>query len=254
MEWTAAANATEGGDADMAENVFARVEKKFLISEQQERDITCRLESRGFSFVDFGNSLVQSIYFDTPDDLLIRRSLERPNYKEKIRLRAYGIADRNSTVFMEIKKKYQKTVFKRRTALPLSEALEAVRKGQLPASCGQIGEELTWCFQRYRLMPKMAILYNRQAFVQPGTDTLRVTFDRSIRFRREPLDVTFPAFGTMLLPDDRVLMEVKIPGTYPLWLIRMIEETGAQGTHLSKYGLAYQKTMVDDRKDEKKHA
>ena len=103
-------------------------------------------------------------------------------------------------------------------------------------------------------MPKMAVLYDRQAFVRPGRDALRVTFDRGIRFRTDPLDVTCPPFGTALLPDGLVLMEVKIPGAYPLWLIRMMEDAGARGTHLSKYGLAYQKRLAEENKEAVRHA
>ena len=41
---------------------------------------------------------------DTSDFYLIRKSLKRPIYKEKVRLRSYDIPSKNSNVFLEFKK------------------------------------------------------------------------------------------------------------------------------------------------------
>ena len=221
------------------QSVFARVEKKFLITEEQHAAITAALRLRGFAVQSFGSPTVQSLYYDTPDCLLVRRSIDRPNYKEKLRLRCYGEPEGGSAAYVEIKKKYAGVVYKRRTGLPLNDALSALRLGQMPESAGQIGREVTWFVQRWGVSPKALIIYERDAWLSAMEPELRVTFDRDIRFRDEDFDMTRPALGTSLIAANQRLMEVKIPGVWPMWLHSLLAGLGVPQTHFSKYGTAY---------------
>ena len=221
------------------QSVFARVEKKFLLDDRGAAFLVQGLEAHGFRELCFGSPLIQSLYFDTADYLLVRHSVERPDYKEKLRLRVYGRADRTSTGWVEIKKKAGGIVYKRRTGLPLPEALAAISTGVLPEETGQIGREIAWLLHRYGgLTPAALISCERRSFEKPE-EGLRVTFDRHVRFRDRDFDMTRPPSGTELLPPGRVLAEVKVPGAYPLWLTRLLWESGARQTHFSKYGTAY---------------
>ena len=223
------------------EESFARVETKYLLTLFQAAAMETGLMRLGFEKADFGSPRVQSLYYDTADHALIRASLERPAYKEKLRLRAYGGPGDLTQSFVEIKKKFGGVVYKRRTEMPLYEAAEALLRGRMPEKTGQVGREVQWMLRRYSLQPAAVISYDRDAWFcreQPG---VRITFDRCLTFRDREPDLNSGMKGIPLLPADRRLMEIKTNGVYPLWLIRLLQETGARRTHFSKYGLAYQR-------------
>ncbi len=227
----------------MAEQAFARVEKKYLLNEQQFSALTAALSERGFAKQLFGSSTIQSIYYDTDDYQLIRRSLERPAYKEKLRLRCYGAPNGNSMAYAEIKKKYGGVVYKRRTGLPLNQALSAIGMGALPEECGQIGREINWFLKRYSVSPKAMIIYERDAWLNTATDEARITFDRNIRFRSDCFDMTLPTRGAPLIGDHQILMEIKIEQAWPMWLNRLIRSLDIRPAHFSKYGTAYREYL-----------
>lgn len=230
----------------MEEN-FARVETKYLLSLSQAAQMEMGLTRQGFVKMDFGSPRVQSLYFDTEDHALIRTSLERPAYKEKLRLRAYGEPGAITGSFLEIKKKYQGVVYKRRVALPLREAIHGLLQGEMPAASGQVGREAAWMVQRYGLIPAAVIAYDRDAWFCEAEPGVRITFDRKLTFRDHALDLDASAPGVSLLPDGQRLMEIKTGGAYPLWLVRLLEETKAQRVHFSKYGLAYRQYIRPEK-------
>ena len=226
------------------QSVFARVEKKFLLNGSQAARILGELKARGFQEITFGSPLIQSIYFDTPDNLLARRSIERPVYKEKLRLRAYGQPGAESVSYAEIKKKVDGIVYKRRTALPLEGAVQAIQSGRLPEDAGQIGREIGWFVRRYPGLRPAALIACERLPMEHLQEGLRLTFDRNIRCRLEGLDLTRPSAGLPLLSPGQVLMEVKVPGAYPLWLARLLSEMGLHPSHFSKYGTAYTRLIA----------
>ena len=222
----------------MAEN-FARVETKYLLTLPQAEAVAAGLQARGFRRLDFGCPRIQSLYYDTPEHLLIRTSLERPAYKEKLRLRAYGEPGALRESYLEIKKKYDGVVYKRRAALSLAEAMEGLARGSLPDRAGQVGREALWMTQRWGLVPAAVIAYDRDAWFHPEDASLRVTFDRNLTFRDRQLDLDSPEEGLPILHDGLRLMEVKTGGTLPLWLVRLMAAQDIRRTHFSKYGAAY---------------
>ena len=231
----------------MAEN-FARVETKYLLTLEQALAMAEGLRARGFRRMDFGSPLVQSLYYDTPDHTLIRASLERPAYKEKLRLRAYGKPGALTQTFLEIKKKYNGVVYKRRAPLPLQAAMDGLRQGLLPAETGQVGREALWMTRRWVLRPAAVIAYERDAWASGDLPDVRVTMDRCLSFRDWDMDLNRQADSLSLLPADRRLMEIKTPGVCPLWLARLLHDCGAQRVHFSKYGLAYQQYILPGKK------
>ena len=233
---------------DMQES-FARVETKYLLTLSQAAAMEMGLLRLGFGKTDFGSPRVQSLYYDTADYALIRASLERPAYKEKLRLRAYGEPGALTQSFVEIKKKYNGVVYKRRTAMPLREAMDDLYWGQMPEKAGQVGREVQWMMRRYDLRPAAVIAYDRDAWFckeQPG---VRITFDRRLTFRDWALDLNSGEPGIPLLSAGRRLMEIKTNGVYPLWLVQLLRETGVQRTHFSKYGLAYRQYIHPQSKE-----
>ena len=221
------------------EESFARVEIKYMLTPVQEEAIQAGLRSRGFYWMDFGSPAVQSLYYDTPDHQLIRDSLERPIYKEKLRLRSYGEPGTQTTSYVEVKKKYKGVVYKRRVALPLDDAYPGLNSGTLPETAGQVGREALWMVRRYNLSPSAVIAYDRYAWFSKKEPDVRITFDRNLAFRESSFDLTSREKNAVFTGPDERLMEIKTCGTYPIWLTKLLWDTQAKRIHYSKYGSAY---------------
>jgi len=221
----------------MAE-VFQRYEEKYLISAPQYAVLFEALAP--YMTVDaYGKTAIGSLYFDTPDFYLIRTSLEKPVYKEKLRLRSYGRPGPDSPAFVELKKKYEGIVYKRRISLPYQQALRQLQQGYL-AEEGQIAEEINWCLSYYEtLAPAAALFYERLALYCVYDQAIRITFDENIRYRFSALDLALGDSGTPLLAPGMRLMELKFPGSMPLWLSRVLNEAEVFPASFSKYGTAY---------------
>lgn len=221
---------------DGCERVFERAEKKYILSLLQREKL---LEEAGDRLVRdrFGHSVILNLYFDTPDYRIVRQSLDKPVYKEKLRLRSYGVPSPESPVFLEVKKKFREVVYKRREAMPLSEVERYLESGRT-RSQSQIIHEIDWMFHCYPgLQPRAFISYERDAYC--GDGGLRMTFDEQILFRREDLDLRQGVYGEALLPEDCCILEIKTLGAMPLWLANALDHIQAWPGSFSKYGAAY---------------
>lgn len=221
---------------------FKRLEKKFLLSPEQFDALMAQLEEH-IKPDQFFESTVCSIYYDDDSYTLIRRSIEDPVYKEKLRVRSYGVPDRDGQVFVELKKKFRGTVYKRRIAMTAAQA-DGWLSGRCPApEDGQMVREIEWFMQSYSPAPRLFIASDRRAYVARDDPELRITFDRDIRFRETELDLTLGSFGEPLTGPGQVLMEIKIPGAAPLWLAHILSSLSLYPSGFSKYGQAY-KTKI----------
>ena len=222
--------------------IFKRIEKKYLLSEAQQEALFQRIGAHLRPDA-FGRSTVLSLYLDTPDHRIIRNSIEAADYKEKLRLRSYGTARADSTVFLELKKKYGGVVYKRRAAMTLKEAERYLRMGIKPFE-SQIMSELDWAMRLYgRPKAAMLIACEREAWFDGAQPDLRLTFDRNIRYRENELRLDRGSAGTPLLPKDTVLLEIKTAGAMPLWLADALDAEGILPGSFSKYGEAYLRTL-----------
>lgn len=218
--------------------VFKRYEIKFILTAAQADSL--KEVMRGYMQGDrFGLSSVCSLYYDTPDFLLARRSIEKPFYKEKVRLRSYGVISSDGRAFAEIKKKCNGVVYKRREVMTERSATSCFNGAEAFPDT-QIGRELAFCLERYRgLRPAAFISYKREAFCGRQEKTLRLTFDRDILWRDYDLNLKSGLYGERILEADKVLLEVKTTGAMPLWLVKFLSENKIYKTTFSKYGLAY---------------
>ena len=217
---------------------FKRIEKKYLLSEKQFESLFKRI---GFHLRpdEYGRSTVMSLYLDTPDHRIIRNSMEAVDYKEKLRLRSYGTATSDSTVFLELKKKYGGVVYKRRAAMKLSQAHSYLHRQAQPFE-SQIMSEIDWAMRLYRWpKPAMLIACEREAWFDDEHPDLRLTFDRNIRYREIDLAFRRAYTGTPLLSKNTVLLEIKTAGAMPLWLADALDQEGILPCSFSKYGAAY---------------
>lgn len=227
------------------QKVFKRYEYKYLLTGQQAEELQ-RLMAQYMAADAFGRSTICNLYFDTPQYLLIRRSIENKVYKEKIRLRTYGRANHEKTAFIELKKKYKKVVYKRRISASYEAAMQYLGGSPEAVDQSQITAELNYALQMYEnLQPAMYLSYEREAFYGREDRELRITFDRNILWRVTDLDLCSPIYGKNQLSDDQVLMEVKIGHAMPLWLNHFLTEHDIYRTSYSKYGTAY-KTLLQE--------
>lgn len=226
--------------------VFKRYELKFLLSlEQKERILH---EIAPYMMPDqYGKTVIRNLYFDTDNYRLIRHSIEKPVYKEKLRLRSYGREEER--VFVELKKKYKSVVYKRRISMPEREALDWLCKGQDAPVESQITREIDYFMEYYQtLRPTVFLSYEREAYVCRAGSELRITFDDEIRCRRENLCINGALTGMPILPKERVLMEIKTAGGIPLWLTELLTRERIFKTSFSKYGMAYTQLIFPNQK------
>lgn len=196
---------------------------------------------------EYGLHTIISIYFDTKNYEMIRHSIAKPVYKEKFRIRSYGIPHENSTVFLEIKKKVSGVVYKRRVALTYQSAKSYIQKPHSfklnTKKDQQIKQEIDWLFARKRLEPKVMIAYDRRALFDLKNEDFRITFDFNIRYRKEQLAHTIDDQGESVAPEIDVLMEVKALGAYPVWFSDLLSELEIYPTSFSKYAQTYQRYL-----------
>ncbi|MEA4925906.1 MAG: polyphosphate polymerase domain-containing protein [Syntrophomonadaceae bacterium] len=236
----------------MTIKTFSRYEKKFVINEDQYKAILPGIMQ--YMHPD-GNCkegqeyVISNIYYDTDNSSLIRHSLSKPFYKEKLRIRSYDIpVSPNSEVFLELKKKIGGVVIKRRAVLSLIEASLFLDYGINPQPAdyinGQVLNEIAYFLNTNPVKPTAYISYRRKALFGKDDKNFRITFDRNIITRREELDLEKGRFGTDLLA-DRYLMEVKIAGAFPLWLTGLLADHKVYSTRYSKYGQEYMKNVLE---------
>lgn len=266
--------------------VFQRYEMKYMMTRRQKKAV---LEAMlpYMKLDEFGHTTIRNIYFDTDSYILVRRSIEKPIYKEKFRIRSYRQAGAQDQVFIELKKKYDDVVYKRRESLSQLEALEWIVRGTPFPKSTQIGNEIDYFFRLYQtLRPKVFLSYEREAFYAHGrpeeksqqgltdarragseslsgpnahgrpeeksqqglTDSdFRVTFDENILARQEELSLSRDVWGEPLIDEDKVLMEIKTSGGIPLWMTHVLAREKIYKTSFSKYGTAYEKLICGHR-------
>ena len=222
--------------------IFRRVEKKYRLSDRQKIKLLERVGDRLIPDV-HGQSTICSLYLDTPDHLLIRNSIDAKSYKEKLRLRSYGTPQTGSVVFLELKKKYDGVVYKRRVSMTLAEAERYLDSGETPLD-SQIMREIHYAMGFYRRpRPAMLIAYEREAFTVENAPDLRLTFDASVRYRDTGLFLESGSAGKVILPDGTSILEIKTGGAMPLWLSHALDECDIRPISYSKYGTAYLDTL-----------
>lgn len=223
--------------------IFQRVEKKYMLTPVQ---YTKLLEAIGPYMIPdgYGLSKICNIYFDTESDELVRLSNEKPVYKEKLRLRSYGIPGADDKVYLELKKKYKDVVYKRRISLRLSEAEDYLLRGIRPNKDSQILREIDYFIAFHKTVPKLYLAYDRIAWYGREDADFRMTFDSHIRSRRNHLSLGFGDAAEELFPQEYWLLEVKSAGAYPFWLVKAMEKLGLYPVSFSKYGMIYKKEIA----------
>lgn len=229
-------------------NIFQRVEKKYLLSGEIYHQLLQRIQPYVTSD-EYGFYSIYNIYYDTVQYDLIRHSIEKPSYKEKLRLRSYQIPDDNDTVFLELKKKFNGVVYKRRISLTLKEAEDYLERHIKPDLSCQIFNEIDYFVNFYNPESKLFLAYDRAAFTGMQDPCVRITFDHNIRSRPCDLSLGKGDYGGLILSPSLYLMEIKVLCAMPLWLVNILSDLKIYPVSFSKYGNIYEKSFIEKRRD-----
>ena len=229
----------------MADNMstFKRFEKKYMLNGAQYEQLIQRI--RPYTKPDaYDQYTICNIYYDTDGFDIINASLQKPVYKEKLRVRSYGVPGRDSHVFLELKKKYNKEVFKRRVSMSGAAYEQYLENGNRPDVSPQVMGEIEYFISMYKPEPKVFLAYERKALSGAEDSSLRITFDENIRYRRTDLNLFNGDVGTPIMEDGKILMEIKVHGAMPIWLCRALNDLAIYPTSFSKYGYCYQNHIM----------
>jgi SPX domain protein involved in polyphosphate accumulation len=229
-------------------NVMKRYEIKYLLTKEQTKYLVEGL--KGHMVLDqYGRTSICSLYYDTPNHRLIRESLDKPEFKEKCRLRSYGLAKPGKPVFLELKRKAYGIVYKRRIQTSIDEVNKFFNKNDV-FSDSQIEKEITYFRDYYEsLKPSCLIIYDREAYYEPDGD-LRLTIDYNPRYRLEDLNLSTSTDGKSLLDEGSTILEIKVQEAIPIWLSTLLSNGKIYKNSFSKYGEAYKREIIKmDRKE-----
>ncbi len=225
-------------------DVFRRYEKKYRIDRRTMKQLMEQFADKTVAD-QFGHYTIRNIYFDTDNYAIIRRSIEKPVYKEKLRLRCYGDINQSGKIYLELKKKFKREVFKRRVSMSAGELDRYLEDKARPEGSQQILQEIEYFLSYYKPHPKIFIAYDRTALSGLEDTNLRITFDENIRFRTQDLNLQAGANGQQILGCDQILMEIKIPGVMPLWLCQVLCRLEIYPISFSKVGYCYQNHICE---------
>lgn len=224
--------------------IFRRVEKKYILDKKQYNKLMLTI-NKYLEPDEYGKSTICNIYFDTNNYDLISHSIEKPYHKEKIRLRSYNVPDFKSKVYLEIKRKTDGIVGKRRIEMELLEFNNYMRNISLVKNKNmQIKKELDYYFKKYNLEKKMYISYDRDAYYDKNDKDFRVTIDSNILARQYNLDLDKGVYGINILDPEKYVMEIKTLGAIPIWFVKVLNEFKISPCGFSKYGEAYTQLVL----------
>jgi|AntAceMinimDraft_18_1070375.scaffolds.fasta_scaffold01613_3 SPX domain protein involved in polyphosphate accumulation len=231
----------------MSDMTFNRVEKKYILNKTQYENVRTYLDnsiSHDNESLSFHETYsISNIYYDTEDNILIKKSVSKPKFKEKLRLRAYGDVSKDSVIFLELKKKINGYVNKRRTKISLKDVDDLIKYQELPDiedyHNEQVLKEILYFTKQYKLKPSLYLYYEREVYSTDDKKGLRLTFDKNITTRRYSVDLTKGHNGKHLLNDDYYVLEIKTNQNMPYWLNQLLSEFKIYSTSFSKYGTEF---------------
>lgn len=229
-------------------NFFKRVEKKYILNKEQYIFFKEAIKDKMIED-EHGKSTICNIYLDTEKYDLIRHSITKPRFKDKVRLRSYNIPTLNDNVYLEIKRKYNGVVSKRRIEIPLKEFYNYINKKNPNIQECQIKQEIDYYFEHYSLKPTMFLSYYRRAYYDKENKDFRLTFDSNILARNYDLEIEKGNYGINILEKDKYIMEIKTLGSMPMWIVKLLDEIQICPCGFSKYGEAYIQLICNSQKE-----
>ncbi len=222
-------------------NFFQRIEQKYILTEEEYKLLFEKINSH-LEKDYYYKSTICNLYFDTDYNDLIVNSLEKPPYKQKVRVRSYNVPNVDDNVFLELKGKHKGIVFKRREKIRLDELYKYLESGTIPKNNNnQMMKEIDYIIKKYNLKPKIFLAYDRLSYYDKDNVNFRVTFDMNLRSRNEDLNLELGDTGKLFSKEKFYIMELKSLTSIPLWFIKVLSELKIYSRSFSKYGSIYSK-------------
>lgn len=234
---------------------FQRVEEKYMVTKKQKDELLKRMSDyieKDKYFI----SNIYNIYFDTENSDIIAYSISKPAFKDKFRIRSYGLPKLEDDIFLEIKVKYKGVVGKRRTTMKLKDFYKMIDTNNFEdnnkeLSNDQILNEFKYYYKYYKLRPAIFVAYDRESYKGIQDEGLRITFDKNLRSRRENLKLENDEKNLKFFKEEKYLVEIKTLNSLPLWLTRILSDLDIMPISFSKYGKIYESEIYNLRKGEK---
>ena len=217
----------------MYDNTFRRVEQKYLINKEDKDKLLNRIANY-IEKDEYFKSEISNIYFDNDNHELLIESLEKPDFKIKVRLRSYN---NSNDVFLEIKDKVNGVVGKRRIKLTLDEFYDYINNNKVKDD--QIMRELDYYFKLFNLKPSIFVAYDRLSYKEKNNKNLRITIDANLRSRYDDLKLEDGSYGERYFDSDMYIMEIKVLDSMPIWLVNSLSDLKIYPISFSKVGSIY---------------
>lgn len=225
------------------QKIFKRVEKKYILTKEEYKKLIFNISNQ-LEENEYPKSKILNLYYDTPNYDLAIKSIQKPEFKEKLRLRSYNIPDSENEVFFELKRKCKGIVSKRRIAIKYKDFENYTKTGILEnIESKQIFDEIEYTINKYNLAPKMMVAYDRDSYYLKENKDIRITFDFNLRSRTDNLNLKMGDAGTKFFNEDMCIMEIKSCIGLPIWFVRILNDLKIYPTSFSKYGEIYKKTI-----------
>lgn len=223
----------------MRNNVFKRVEQKYILCKEQYELLQSMIDDK-FNKDKYYESKIYNIYFDNDNNDMIINSIEKPIYKEKIRLRSYNESkNNNDIVYLEMKQKYKHVVYKRRVMMTYGEYNKYINDGIIPVRDGQIMKEIDYYINYYKVKPYMYVAYDRLSYYSKEDSEFRITFDTNLRYRLSNLGLYDGKNDKKYFEDEVYIMEVKCMNSLPIWFVDVLSKNEIYPVSFSKVGSIY---------------
>lgn len=227
------------------QGVFQRIEKKYILDEEKYNALMEKLDGK-LDHNEFPNSTILNIYLDNSNYDLAIKSIQKPVFKEKVRLRSYNVPNKDSTLYLEVKRKYKGVIGKRRIGITQSQYEEYLKTGNIKdVDNRQIFDEIDYTIKRYNIYPKMLVAYDRVAFYLRENHNIRLTIDFNLRSRTEDLDLYLGDAGKRFFENNMCILEIKSCEAIPIWFANILNSLKIYPTSFSKYGEIYKKTILN---------
>lgn len=238
---------------------YSRYELKYLVTGDQYRqlvdDFAAHLQPDPMGDT-HGRYTITSLYYDSPDYKGYWDKIEGHRFRRKVRARVYGdqVVRPDTTCFVEIKQRINKTVQKKRVILPYSSAValcggltDSIKTDGMNSTDQTVVEEIQYLQNVLQLQPACVVSYDRQAFegseYEPG---LRATFDSNLKGRVHDLTLLSQSFArsNFFLPPNFYIMEIKVNYRVPYWLMEIIGQCDCTLRRISKYCTALENSKA----------
>ena len=212
-----------------------RFERKYFVKERQvaplREFISGYLQLDEFSLGRPENCYpIHSIYLDSNQLTTYWATVHCEKLRFKLRARYYS-DDPNAPVFFEIKRRENECVLKQRAPARRKAAAELIG-GQLPGAEHLMADrphDLTvlqrFCYLSHRLnaRPMMQISYEREAWIHPQTNSVRVTMDRNVRGEPRHEAVFNTQMDRPIYPfRKQIVLELKFTDRFPDWFADLV--------------------------------